>query len=234
MLSEPKVTVLIPAFNRAQFIGPCIESIRRQTYPHVEILVYDDGSTDRTAEIASASPSVRVVRDSINRGVGHARNRLLELCPSDYAAWQDSDDISNIHRLAHQVAVWNQSAAKNLLLYTNWRFFREPEPAGWTEQPPEDPAASHRIWTFGGAFFPVAPAREVGFCEDVTLGGVDIIWRRAMERHCEARLILRTLYYNRTHPDRIGFQKLRPENRAEKLKSDQAYRRAMKLLDAHE
>ena len=57
---------------------------------------------------------------------------------------------------------------------------------------------------------------------------------QAMERHCEARLILRTLYYNRTHPDRIGFQKFRPENRAEKLKSDQAYRRAMKLLDSHE
>ena len=138
MPPEPKVTVLIPAFNRERYIGPAIESIRRQTYANVEILVYDDGSTDRTAETAAGFPSVRVIRDAHNRGVGHARNCLLELCTSEYAAWQDSDDISNIHRLAHQVAVLNQASSKHLLLYTNWRFFRETLPDGWTEPAPDD------------------------------------------------------------------------------------------------
>jgi len=226
--------VLIPAFNRERFIGPAIESIRRQTYANIDILVYDDGSTDRTAEIAAGFPSVRVTRDPTNRGEGHARNRLLELCTSEYAAWQDSDDISHVDRLAYQVAVLNQAGAKNLLLFTNWRFFCEPQPAGWTEPAPEDTAAYRRTWPFASALFPVAAARQVGFREDVPLGGVDVIWRRAMERHCNAQLIMRTLYFARAHPDRIGIQKRRPENRAARLKSDQAYRRAMKRLDAHE
>jgi hypothetical protein len=76
--------------------------------------------------------------------------------------------------------------------------------------------------------------RAIGFCEQVTLGGEDWIWRRAMERHCEIQLVPRTLYYNRFHQDRIGARKVLPQNQSEKRKSDLAYQQAMAALDANE
>jgi glycosyltransferase involved in cell wall biosynthesis len=88
---EPLVTVVIPCYNQAHFLGEAIESVLSQTYPHHEIVVVDDGSTDDTSEVASRYPSVRLIRQE-NRGLSAARNAGLAQSRGEHVVFLDSDD----------------------------------------------------------------------------------------------------------------------------------------------
>ena len=70
------VSVVIPCYNQAHFLGEAIESVLSQTYPRHEIVVVDDGSTDDTAEVACRYPEVRLIRQE-NGGLSAARNAGL-------------------------------------------------------------------------------------------------------------------------------------------------------------
>ena len=87
-----RVTAVIPAFNRAAFIGEAIESVLAQTRPVDEVLIVDDCSTDDTVAVASRYP-VRVVALPVNRGSSGARNAGIREATGDAIAWLDSDDI---------------------------------------------------------------------------------------------------------------------------------------------
>jgi glycosyltransferase involved in cell wall biosynthesis len=87
------ISVIIPAYNREAYISDAIESILRQTLPPAEIIVVDDGSTDRTAAIAlSYGEKVRCISQE-NQGCGAARNTGLKEARGDLIAFLDSDDI---------------------------------------------------------------------------------------------------------------------------------------------
>ena len=100
-MSEPRISVVIPAFNRAHLVGDAIRSVLDQDRPADEIIVVDDGSTDETAAVAAAFP-VRVVRQE-NRGIGGARNRGIEESSGDLLAFLDSDDLWMPNRLSVQL-----------------------------------------------------------------------------------------------------------------------------------
>jgi len=106
MSSKPRVTVFIPAYNREGYICTAINSMLAQQYTDFEILVVDDGSTDRTAERVDAygDPRVRLVRSEANLGIPASRNRGLELARGEYIALLDSDDYAYPNRLGTQVA----------------------------------------------------------------------------------------------------------------------------------
>lgn len=89
--AAPLVSVVIPCFNQAHFLTEAIESVFSQTYPHVEVVVVDDGSTDNTAEIAARYPGVRCVRQE-NRGLAGARNTGLRRSNGEFLVFLDSDD----------------------------------------------------------------------------------------------------------------------------------------------
>jgi glycosyltransferase involved in cell wall biosynthesis len=90
-LEQDLVSVIIPSYNHAHFLGEAIDSVARQTYPHVEIIVVDDGSTDNTAAIMSAYPNVRYIRQD-NLGVSRARNIGYSLSRGTYLLFLDADD----------------------------------------------------------------------------------------------------------------------------------------------
>lgn len=93
--SKSLISVLVPAYNTAQFIGQCIESIIRQTYNLLEIIVVDDGSTDNTVEIAQRYASIdnRInVISILHKGVAEARNTCLKYATGEYILFVDSDD----------------------------------------------------------------------------------------------------------------------------------------------
>jgi len=86
------VSVIIPTFNRAPIVGDAIESVLRQRYSHVEIIVVDDGSTDDTrAFVTQFGATVRYVYQE-NAGVSAARNAGLRLATGEFIAFLDSDD----------------------------------------------------------------------------------------------------------------------------------------------
>lgn len=84
---------MMPAFNAEQYIQEAIESVLAQSYTHWELIIVDDGSTDKTAEIASqfANARIKVIRQA-NRGEAAARNTALNFGQGEFLAFLDSDD----------------------------------------------------------------------------------------------------------------------------------------------
>ncbi|WP_447983620.1 glycosyltransferase family 2 protein [Nitrospira sp. Nam74] len=87
----PVVSVVIPSYNHSSVVGEAIDSVLAQTYPHHEIIVVDDGSTDRTAEVLATYPGVRYVRQE-NRGLPAARNSGVHESRGEYLVFLDADD----------------------------------------------------------------------------------------------------------------------------------------------
>ncbi len=101
---RPKVSVVVPTYQRAQVLARALDSAVAQTYPDVEIVVVDDGSTDDTeAVVARYGERVRYVRQT-NGGVSAARNRGIAVSTGELVAFLDSDDTWRDDKLALQVA----------------------------------------------------------------------------------------------------------------------------------
>ena len=89
------VSIIVPVYNAEQYLGQCFQSIADQTYTNIDVVVVDDGSTDRSAELcdewAKKDSRFHITHQS-NQGVGAARNKGLACAEGDYIAWVDSDD----------------------------------------------------------------------------------------------------------------------------------------------
>ena len=106
----PTVSVVVPAYNVASYVGSTIESALTQTYHDFELLVVDDGSTDETGAIVDAFAArdsrVRVVHQP-NGGLSSARNAALRLARGSYIALLDGDDIWDRRFLEAQLATFD-------------------------------------------------------------------------------------------------------------------------------
>lgn len=109
MSSMPLVSVIIPTYNRAYIVGEAIDSVLSQTYPHVEVFVVDDGSSDNTTEVLrSFGRRIQVVRQQ-NAGPAAARNRALEAAQGEIITFLDSDDLWLPHYLGRQISVLHRA-----------------------------------------------------------------------------------------------------------------------------
>jgi glycosyltransferase involved in cell wall biosynthesis len=113
---KPLVSILIPAHNSERWIADTIESALAQTWPAKEIIVVDDGSSDRTFEIARRfeSPAVRVHTQE-NQGAAVARNTAFDLCQGDYIQWLDADDLLDPEKIERQVRVLDTVTPRTLI-----------------------------------------------------------------------------------------------------------------------
>ena len=104
----PTVSVIIPAYNRADLIGETLESVFAQTYRDYEIIVVDDGSTDNTKEVLASLAAAGKLRYTYqeNAGLPAARNTGIRLAVGKYVAFLDSDDLFAPDKLEKQVAVF--------------------------------------------------------------------------------------------------------------------------------
>lgn len=94
-MKQPLISVIIPVYGVEKYIAQCLESVISQTYKNLEIIVVNDGTKDRSAEIAkdyAAKDSRIKVYDFKNGGLSVARNRGLEIATGDYISYIDSDD----------------------------------------------------------------------------------------------------------------------------------------------
>lgn len=121
---KPLVSILIPAYNAEEWIACTLQSAVAQTWPRKEIIVVDDGSTDRTAEIAGRFSSKEVaVVSKANEGAAAARNHALKLCRGDYLQWLDSDDILAPDKIERQLSALRNGESKRILLSSPWAYF---------------------------------------------------------------------------------------------------------------
>lgn len=101
-MNDDVVSIIIPAFNAERHLADALTSARAQTYAPTELIVIDDGSTDRTAEIAGQFEGV-VVLQQPNRGAPAARNAGVASATGTFLAFLDSDDMFPRDKLAVQM-----------------------------------------------------------------------------------------------------------------------------------
>lgn len=102
-MADRKVSVIVPIYNSEAYLPRCIESIQKQSYPDLEILLIDDGSSDGSLAIcrssAESDPRIRVIHQE-NRGVSAARNAGLDAMTGDCFTFVDSDDALLEHAVS--------------------------------------------------------------------------------------------------------------------------------------
>jgi glycosyltransferase involved in cell wall biosynthesis len=91
----PRVSVILPTYNRAYILPEAVESVLQQTFSDFELIIADDGSTDETAQMVRRfrDPRIRFLRNEKNRGVAAARNHALGPARGEFVAFLDSDDV---------------------------------------------------------------------------------------------------------------------------------------------
>jgi glycosyltransferase involved in cell wall biosynthesis len=102
---RPPVSVIVPVYNGERFLTEALDSILAQTYSDFELIVVDDGSTDRSREIAQSYPSALHIRQD-HAGTAAARNRGLQSAGGDFIAFLDHDDLWLPDKLASQMAAF--------------------------------------------------------------------------------------------------------------------------------
>jgi glycosyltransferase involved in cell wall biosynthesis len=124
------VSIIVPCYNYAHFLGQTLENVLTQHYPYWECIVVDDGSTDNTGEVAGVytarDPRFRYIRQE-NKGLSGARNTGIAASKGVYIQLLDSDDLIHPDKLARQVAILEADTAIDIT-YGNSLFFHTDNP----------------------------------------------------------------------------------------------------------
>lgn len=122
MSSSPTVSIIVPVYNVAGYVGRCFDSIAAQTYPHLECIFVDDCGTDNSMEIVRermaayrGNISFKIVRHEKNRGLSAARNTGVDAATGEYVYFLDSDDLITPDCIALLVAPLQEQYADFVL-----------------------------------------------------------------------------------------------------------------------
>lgn len=217
-MKSPVLSVLIPTYNRELFISESLASILNQKIdPKLfEVCIYDDGSTDKTMMIISSlmysmgsvGPRIKILSDRKNKGVGHARNELMNMADGRYFVWMDSDDISIDNRLSTLLANLLKNPDVDVL-FSGMRFFNHDiSTSGRSELKTVDVSKYvDRDGLFNNINFPTGAfkreLKKYQFREDVARKE-DIYWlTRLIGDNIRFKSINDCLYYLRRHPGRL-------------------------------
>jgi glycosyltransferase involved in cell wall biosynthesis len=126
----PKVSIIIPTFNRAGLIMETIESIRQQTYTNWELIIVDDGSDDDTEEIISKVNEQRMIFIKAERtGIGGRNKNIgIKKASGDLIAFNDSDDLWDRTKLEKQVIVLQQHPEAGFSVVNGYNFREKGKP----------------------------------------------------------------------------------------------------------
>jgi len=118
-----RLSVIIPAYNYAHFLGACLRSVQRQARLDVEVLVVDDGSEDDTAAVVAGAPGVRYIHQ-VNQGLSAARNTGLAHSSGEYVLFLDADDLLAPDSLAPRLEFLRTHRATGLSVCRTRQFQR--------------------------------------------------------------------------------------------------------------
>jgi glycosyltransferase involved in cell wall biosynthesis len=126
---KKEISVIIPTYNRALYLGEALASAFAQSLPPLEVIVCDDGSTDGTGTLVKEfQPAVRYLRGE-HRGVSAARNMGIEMAQGLYIAFLDSDDTWLPDKLEKQAEALEKNAGSSIV-FSHYQEFVSPECVG--------------------------------------------------------------------------------------------------------
>jgi glycosyltransferase involved in cell wall biosynthesis len=167
-MKGPLVSVVIPAHNAERFLGEAIESVLAQTYAPVELIVVDDGSTDKTAEVAGAYSEATVISQE-NAGPSAARNCGALAAGGKFLAFHDSDDAMTPDKLAVQVGHMLDNPGVGCVLAEQELLV--------------EPGAELPFWAEGSKVLTVMPQRPPELADEPNVHPMTMVVRRgAFER----------------------------------------------------
>jgi glycosyltransferase involved in cell wall biosynthesis len=214
MAESPKVTTVIPVYNREKYIGHAIDSILAQTFTDFELLVIDDGSTDRSREIVRSyhDPRIRLVCNETNEGIPKTRNTGIRLARGEYLAFLDSDDWAYPERLAKQVAFLDSHP--DYAAVSAWIDWMDEEGRSLrrVKRKPilPDEIAAQQLFRQGiensASMARIVVLREYGHREEYELSEDFDLWARIAAKHKLANLP-EVLVRRRRHRERITEEK---------------------------
>lgn len=126
MPASTRFSVVIPAYNAQDFVVQALDSVRAQTYTRYQVILVNDGSTDRTAELAAewgrAQPRFPLrIHAQANRGIGAARNAGIQVSHEPWLAFLDVDDLWEPQKLEMVAEYLGRSPDAGLVCHDEWR-----------------------------------------------------------------------------------------------------------------
>lgn len=118
-------SIVLPTYNRAGYIERAIRSVLQQVYPHWELIIVDDGSTDQSETVILPflkDGRIRYIKSEVNRGLSYARNKGISSCLGDFICFLDSDDEYLPERLSCVLPVLlehSEATSKHLIVFTS-------------------------------------------------------------------------------------------------------------------
>jgi glycosyltransferase involved in cell wall biosynthesis len=228
----PKVSLVIPAYNRADYLSAAVGSVLRQTLTDFELLVWDDGSTDDTAQIAeraaAGDPRVRVVRAD-HAGVCASINNAAKQLSGQYFGWVDSDDAIAPHALAETVAALDDPANASVgMVYTDYLTMDETGRVKAVGKRTSIPYSRDRLLIDFMTFHFRLMRRELfdraGGLHEELAGAEDYDLCLRLSEITEIRHISKPLYFYRVHRQSVSTSKRLDQI----IKSKEAIARALK------
>lgn len=125
------ISIIVPLFNRAELVGETIQSVINQTYPHWELIIVDDGSTDGSKEVVEklAGREGRVklfCRTGLCKGAPVCRNQGVDLATGDYVIFLDSDDVLAPWNLQQRVEYMESNPDIDFAVFPILLFYKRP------------------------------------------------------------------------------------------------------------
>ena len=215
--NKPLVTILLSVFNGMPYLAECVQSLRDQDYPSLEILIFDDGSTDGSGEWlekqASEDDRIILIRQS-NQGLTPTLNHGIRLAKGKYIARIDSDDIAFRERISRQVDFLENPVNKEVVVVgTCAEAIDEDGDSVWTFRLPLDHGALKAKLMAGVGGVILHPSVMMRTDALVRVGGYREKFRRGQDFDLWIRLsevgklanIGEPLIYWRHHDSSIGY-----------------------------
>ncbi len=196
----PSVSCIMPVYNGERFLSEALDSILSQTCPPCEIIVVDDGSTDRTEGVAGRySKHIRCARQA-NQGAASAKNHGLSEARGEYVAFLDADDIWHPRKLEHQLIRMRERPAIDLCFtqFQNfWMSELQEEAKGYQGHPMSQPSSA---WSIGTLVARRAAFDEFGPFDEGRRGNENMLWfLRAARLGAVFDVVEEVLMYRRFH-----------------------------------